>query len=456
MLLPITSKINDQGHMTIGGCDVVELQEKYGTPLYVMDIATIKTQFRSYLNNFTFSDLESKIVYASKAFCTIAMCQLARQEEHAIDVSTGGELFIALESGFKPENIFFHGNNKSLPEISYGLENNIEIFIVDNLLEIEILNNLSMKKGKRQKIMLRVAPGIKASTHKYIQTGGIDSKFGFGISNDLAMEAVEKIIAMNGVELIGLHAHIGSQIFNISSYEKLIDIMTGFIKELKDRLKIDINHLNIGGGLGIKYLPDDQPSSIKELSNLVYGSVKNYSKKYGVEIKKVYLEPGRSIVANAGVTLYEAGNIKEIPGIKNYLSIDGGMSDNIRPTLYQAKYYAFIANRASYIGQIKNGEIIGPAQGSDSKNDIPEKIYTIVGKHCESGDIIIEDINLPAVSPGDLILVPSTGAYCYSMSSNYNGQPKSAIVAVEDGKDWLWVSRQTNKDLIMNDRKLYE
>jgi diaminopimelate decarboxylase len=304
--------------------------------------------------------------------------------------------------------------------------------------------------------MLRIAPGIKTYTHKYIQTGGVDSKFGFGLYNNIAFEAVKKVAEMTGVELIGLHAHIGSQIFNLSSYEKLIDVMIGFIRELKNKLKINITHLNIGGGLGIKYLPEDEASTIKDLSELVYGSVKNYSEKYDVRIDKIYLEPGRSIVGNSGVTLYEIGNIKEIPKIRNYIAIDGGMSDNIRPVLYQAKYNAYIANRAAYINSIKDGEIIGAAEDSSSKTAPAKKKYTIVGKHCESGDVIIEDIKLPAVNVGDLILVSATGAYCYAMSSNYNGQPKSAVVAVEDGKDYIWVKRQTYQDLLNNDRKLYE
>jgi diaminopimelate decarboxylase len=456
MLLPATSKINDKSHMVIGGCDVVDLKARYGTPLYIVDIATIKEQCRNYVHYFKFKDLESRIIYASKAFCPIAMCQLANNEGLAIDVSTGGELYTVLASGFSPEKIFYHGNNKSAEEIKYGLESGVGIFVVDNLTELETLNNLCKERNKKQKIMLRIAPGIKTYTHKYIQTGGVDSKFGFGLYNNIAFEAVKRVAEMTGVELIGLHAHIGSQIFNLSSYEKLIDVMISFISELKNKLKINITDLNIGGGLGIKYLPEDEPPTIKDFSELVYGSVKNYSEKYDVRIDKIYVEPGRSIVGNAGVTLYEIGNIKEIPKIRNYIAIDGGMSDNIRPLLYQAKYNAYIANRAAYINSIKDGEIISAAEDFSSKTDPAEKKYTIVGKHCESGDVIIEDIKLPAVNVGDLILVSATGAYCYAMSSNYNGQPKSAIVAVEDGKDYIWVKRQTYQDLINNDRKLYE
>ncbi|MCL5072572.1 MAG: diaminopimelate decarboxylase [Actinobacteria bacterium] len=459
MLLPVTSKINNEGKIVIGGVDVTELKARFGTPLYIMDIATIKKQCRDYVNFFKFPDLQCEVIYASKAFCTLPMCQLAISEGLSIDVSTGGELYIALKSGFSGDKIFFHGNNKSESEMKFGLENKVNIFIVDNFTELDRLNELCGKKGIMQKIMLRIAPGIKAHTHKYIQTGGVDSKFGFGIHKGIAVQAVKRALEKKNLELIGLHAHIGSQIFNIEVYEKLIDIMLDFMSNLNKKFDINLTQLNIGGGLGIKYTVQERPAAIADLSRTVYQSVKKYSQKYGVKLEKIYLEPGRSIVGNAGATLYEIGNIKEIPGVKNFISIDGGMSDNIRPILYQARYDAFIANKASYIGKIENGDIVSNADTIFSENDpdIPDKKkYTIVGKHCESGDVIIEDIVMPAVKAGDLLLVSSTGAYCYSMSSNYNSQPKSAVVAVEDGKSWLWVERQSYEDLIIKDRKLYE
>jgi len=459
MLLPITSEIDSEGRIAIGGVDLTELKARFETPLYIVDIATVKKQCRDYINFFKFPDLQSEIIYASKAFCTLPMCQLVNSEGFSIDVSTGGELYIVLKSGFSADKIFFHGNNKSESEMQFGLENKVNIYIVDNFTELDKLDELCGRMGTKQKIMLRIAPGIKAHTHKYIQTGGVDSKFGFGIYKGIAVQAVKRTLEKKNLELVGLHAHIGSQIFNIEVYEKLIDVMLGFMGSVNKDFGINLAQLNIGGGLGIKYTVEDKPATIEDLSKIAYQSVKKYGQKYDLKLKKIYLEPGRSIIGNAGVTLYEVGNIKEIPEIKNFISIDGGMSDNIRPILYQAKYNAFIANRASYIGRIENGDIISNAETIFSENDpaIPDKKkYTIVGKHCESGDVIIEDIAMPVVKINDLLLVSSTGAYCYSMSSNYNGQPRSAVAAVEDGKSWLWVQRQSYEDLIIKDRKLYE
>ncbi|MDD3819073.1 MAG: diaminopimelate decarboxylase [Actinomycetota bacterium] len=450
MILPLTSKINNKKNLTIGGNDVIELGDKYGTPLYIMDIEAIKKQCRSYRENFSFPDIDTDVIYAGKAFLCTAMCQLIEKEGPGLDVSSGGELFIALNSGFPPERIYFHGNNKSPDEIKYGLESGTGYFMVDNFTELEMLGKFCSKGAKRQKIMLRVNPGIKADTHEYIQTGKLNSKFGFGIHSGAALEAVKRVKQYDGrLELTGIHAHIGSQIFNISCYEKLVEVMIKFIKDVRDGLGILITGINIGGGLGIKYTSDDRPSNIEDLAVVVHNAVVKYSRKFNVRLDKLYIEPGRSIVGNAGVTLYKAGTVKEVNDSKKYIIVDGGMSDNIRPMLYQAKYTACVANKMDGSGSLGI---------SDNSNDseVSKMHYTIAGKHCESGDIIISDIELPAVSEGDFIVVATTGAYCYSMSSNYNGQPKSAIVAVEDGKNWLWVKRQTYKDLVMGDIKLYE
>ncbi|MBN1298636.1 MAG: diaminopimelate decarboxylase [Actinobacteria bacterium] len=453
MLFPVTAAINDERKITIGGCDVEDLKAKYATPLYIVDIATVKKQCSDYLKYFTFEDFSSEIIYASKAFCTIAMCQLIKQQGLSIDVSTGGELFIAIRSGFDPKKIYFHGNNKSIDEINFGIDYKVGTFIVDNFEELKAVNEIAGQKECTQNIMLRITPGIKAHTHKYIQTGAIESKFGFSLFNGDAMEAVKKASSLENINLIGLHAHIGSQIFNIEVYDRLIEVMSAFISEIKKETGIEITHLNIGGGLGIKYVITDEPTSIQKLSKTVHEALLKYTGKYGIKIDKIYLEPGRSIIGNAGVTLYESGTIKEIPGIKNYIAVDGGMSDNIRPILYQAKYEAFIATRADYLAGINDGELLPDYAEADGKSRIK---YNIVGKHCESGDVIIEDARLPEVKRGDIILVTATGAYCYSMSSNYNGQPKNAVIAVEDGSSWIWVSRQAYEDLCMRDKKLYE
>jgi len=406
-----------------------------------VDIATIKNKCQRYKSNFTFSGLDVGIIYAAKAFICTAMCELIAREGLGLDVSTGGELFIALASGFPADRIYFHGNNKSEEEIRYGLESKVGYFMVDNFWELETLGKLCQKNNIRQKVMLRVNPGIKADTHEYIQTGVIKSKFGFGLNGNAAMEAVRKVNQYKNLKLTGIHAHIGSQIFNLSCYGRLIGVMMKFIRVLRDKSGVLITRMNIGGGLGVKYTPEDRPSSIKDLAKVVYDAVRKYQKKFDVRLDKLYLEPGRSIIGDAGVTLYGIGGVKEIRGVKNYILIDGGMSDNIRPMLYHAKYNAYLANRME-----------------DNKNteDGMKKHYSIVGKHCESGDVIIDDIKLPPVSSSDFIVVAATGAYCYSMSSNYNGQLKSAVVAVENGKSQIWVKRQNYKDLVMGDVKLYE
>lgn len=442
MPLPITSKISKKGNLEIGGCDVADLRKIYQTPLYIMDIATIENRCRSYKKNFKFSDLDNEIIYASKAFISLAMCQLIKKEGLSIDVSTGGELYIAIRSGFDAAKIFFHGNNKSEYEILYALKNRVGFLIVDNFYELKILNTLCRKYNINQKIMLRITPGIKVLTNEYIQTGKIESKFGFSLHDNSAFEAVKKAIGSKNLNIVGFHAHIGSQIFNISCYEKLLEVMLKFVREVKSKLGIYISHLNIGGGLGIKYLPEDNPPTIYDFSRLIYSAVKKYEKKFKVKVEKIYLEPGRSIVGNSGVTIYSVGAIKEIAGVKNYISVDGGMSDNIRPMLYKAKYHAFIANKMNNL---------------NNKNvKIQNKIYSIAGKHCESGDVLVEDINLGKVDAKDIIAVASTGAYCYSMASNYNGQPKSAVAAVQDGKSYIWIERQNYDDLIRGNKELHE
>jgi diaminopimelate decarboxylase len=460
MLLPITSSIDENGVLNIGGVSMEELRSKYRTPLYIVDIETVKRQCSDYLRFFDFAEYQSEIIYASKAFCTVPMCQLMEKEGLSIDVSNGGELYIALKAGFKPKKIYFHGNNKAWEEINFGMEKSVGTFVVDNFSELEMINSLAMQKNITQQIMLRITPGIKANTHEYIQTGAEKSKFGFGIKGDVALEAVKRADEFENVNLSGFHAHIGSQIFNIEVYDRLIDRLVSLIRDVRDKTGVEIRQLNIGGGLGIKYTREDRPAGIEDLAEVVHSALNKYTAKHDVRIDRICLEPGRSIIGSAGVTLYEVGNIKEIPGIKNYMAIDGGMSDNIRPLLYQAEYEAFIASNAAYLGEIDDGEPAGTAikpAGSSGESGKNTKKYDIVGKHCESGDVIIKDAVLPdSVNPGDLICVAATGAYCYSMSSNYNGQPKNAIAAVENEKSWLWVERQTYRDLVSKDRRLYK
>lgn len=443
MLLPITSKINSKNHIEIGGIDFINLVNKYKTPLYIYDIKTIKNQCREYIKNFNFDGVESTIIYASKAFNCIAMCQLVKKEGLSIDVSTGGELYIALKSGFDSDKIFFHGNNKSEEEIQLGIKSKVGCFIVDNFEELENLQRIAHENNVVQNIMLRITPGIHASTHEFIQTGKEKSKFGFGLTGGLAIEAVKKSLMMKNLKLMGIHSHIGSQIFNIEPYDKLIGVQLKFLSEIKKLFGIELEWLNIGGGLGVKYLNEDKPASISDLAKVVKNALDTYSKKYNIKIKRIMLEPGRSIVGNAGVSIYKVGVVKEIPQVHNYIAVDGGMSDNIRPVLYGAIYSAFIANRMNDIINVNNVVL-----GEEVEDKSNWKKYSIVGKHCESGDILVENAILPQVGVNDFIMLATAGAYCYSMSSNYNGQTRPAIVAVEDGKDYLWIKRESYEDLI--------
>ena len=434
MLLPITSKTNKENHMEINGIDFFDLVKKYNTPLYVYDIETIKHQCREYVNNFDFDGIDSNIIYASKAFNCIAMCRLVKKEGLSIDVSTGGELFIALESGFDPQNIYFHGNNKSEEEIEYGIKSKVGCFIADNFEELRLLDTAASKSRIIQDILLRITPGIHASTHEYIQTGNEKSKFGFGLSGGIALEAARTALSLKNLKLRGIHSHIGSQIFNVEPYEKLIGVQFKLLAEIRKNLGAELDWLNIGGGLGVQYTPDDTPTSIKDFALLIKNAIGYYSKKYNIGIKKLMLEPGRSIAGNAGISIYKVGVVKEIPGVHNYISVDGGMSDNIRPVLYGAVYAPFIANRMN--------------ETQENNDKTGWKKYTIVGKHCESGDILVEEAYLPQIKAGDFILLATAGAYCYSMSSNYNGQTRPAIVAVENNRDHIWIERESYKDLI--------
>jgi diaminopimelate decarboxylase len=434
MLLPVTSKINKENHLEINGIDFNFLVQKYGTPLYVYDVETIKHQCRQYISNFNFEGIDTDIIYASKAFNCIQMYALIKKEGLSIDVSTGGELFIALKSGFKPENIYFHGNNKSEDEIEFGTKSKTGCFIVDNFEELDMLDKSAQRNKRVQDILLRITPGIHASTHEYIQTGNEKSKFGFGLAGGIAMEAVKKALSLKNLRLRGIHSHIGSQIFNVEPYEKLIGVQLKFLAEIKKNMGVTLDWLNIGGGLGVKYTPDDRSTSIEDFAVLVKNALKIYSDKYKVKISKLMLEPGRSIIGNAGVSIYKVGVVKEIPGVHNYIAVDGGMSDNIRPVLYGAVYTPFIANRMS--------------ETEENNDKTSWKKYTIVGKHCESGDILVKDAYLPEVKTGDFISLATAGAYCYSMSSNYNGVPRPAIVAVENNEDSVWIERESYKDLI--------
>jgi diaminopimelate decarboxylase len=416
----------------VGGCDTVDLARRFGTPLFVLDEETIRTQCRRYLAAFRELDPGAEIIYAGKAFLSQAICKLIEEEGLSLDVSSGGELYLAHRVGFPPERIYIHGNNKTPDELELALDVNVKRVVVDSDNELDLLNRLAGEKGKKVAILMRLTPGIIPTTHAYVQTGAEDSKFGFGLSDGVALKATEKALAMKNLDLRGFHAHIGSQIFVLHSYAKAVEVIVAFIREVKERLGFEVDELNAGGGLGIKYRVTDEPSTVEDYAGVIVGGIKKETERLGLKMPKVMIEPGRSIVGNAGITLYTIGTIKRIPGVRTYISVDGGMSDNLRPMLYRAVYEAIIANKA---------------------NVKPTRRVTIAGKHCESGDILIEDARISEPEIGDILCTPATGAYGYVMANNYNKQPRPAVVMVKDGQARVIIRRETYEDLLRLEEK---
>ena len=412
----MTGRINKKGHLEVGGCDLIDLAKEFGTPLYVMDEQTLRDRCRQYVTHFRAHYPNTEVVYASKALCTIGISKIIAGEGLGFDVASGGELFTVLKAGAEPKKIYFHGNNKSPQEIKEGLKAGIGCFVVDNEQELKTLDKLTQETGIRANILFRINPGIEAHTHEFIQTGKIDSKFGIQLSDlDRLVQTVKK---MKMVELKGFHAHIGSQILEVKPFAVEAELLLQLTK------KYGTEEMNLGGGLGIAYLDQHTPPSIEHLAKEIAKVFK------GKTMAKLIIEPGRSIVGTAGVTLYTIGGIKDIPGVRKYVFVDGGMADNPRPILYDAKYQAKIANRP----EAKKAEKV-----------------TIAGRFCESGDKLIKDIELPKVEGGDVLAVECTGAYNYSMASNYNRVGRPAMVLVNNGDAAVVVKRETYEDLIAND-----
>ena len=396
---PITTKVNESGNIEIGGCDLVELANTYGTPLYVYDEQTIRSITKSYRDAFK-SYPKMKMMFASKAFMTKSICKIMEQEGFGLDLCSGGEIYTAKSAGFPMEKMCFHGNNKLKNELIFAVQNGVKYIVIDSLGEVDDLNDICKELGATQEVLVRVNPGVEAHTHHFIQTATVDSKFGFSISSGEAEDVILRILGKNNLKLAGLHCHIGSQIFENKSFTLAVDKMTDFYKYLKETHSINFDVLNLGGGFGIYYAEGDAKKTCDQYAEYIK-TISSQLKKCvsDKKIKKPYLilEPGRSIVGEAGITLYSVGRIKNIKNVKQYLAIDGGMFENPRFALYQAKY------------------TVVPV----IKGDNCEK-YTIAGKCCESGDVIAEDVLLPSVKEGDIIAVLSTGAYNYSMASNYN------------------------------------
>ena len=432
---PITTKTNERGNLEIGGCDLVEVAKKHGTPLYLYCEKTIREMAKAYKDAFA-NYKKTNFMFASKAFMTKAIVQILSSEGFGFDTVSGGEMFTVKSVLGNLKTCLLNGNNKSEEELNMAIDNNIRLISVDNFLELAMLDRIAKSKNKTVDILLRITPGIECHTHKYIQTGHLDSKFGFDLTQ--LDEAIETIIQdYKNLNLKGLHAHIGSQIFETKVYYDEVRIILGEFRRIYDKFGIKLTEMNLGGGLGINYTKDDKAPSVYEIAKQILSSIEKYTKEYDLENPTICIEPGRSIVGTAGVTLYKVGTSKTIPlSHKKYVAVDGGMADNARPSLYQAIYEAQIANKK------ENYDI-----------EHKEKI-TLSGRYCESGDILINAIELPKLSPKDLICVYDTGAYGYSMSSNYNRTLKPAVVLLNNGTSKEIVRRQTYNQLVENDVEL--
>ncbi|MED4017227.1 diaminopimelate decarboxylase [Sutcliffiella cohnii] len=428
-----TSTVNNQGHLVIGGVDTIELAKQYGTPLYVYDVELIRSRARQFRNTFQNLGVKAQVAYASKAFSSIAMVQLAAEENLSLDVVSNGELYTALQAGFPVERIHFHGNNKSYEELVMAVENKIGCVVVDNFYELSLLQTICREHSYSMPILLRVTPGIEAHTHDYILTGQEDSKFGFDIHSGQAFEAMKQAEEAENLELLGIHCHIGSQIFETTGFKLAAEKLFATLKEWKELTGFMASVVNLGGGFGIRYTSEDDPIPVSVYVEEIIADVQQHVKNFNLEMPEIWIEPGRSLVGDAGTTIYSVGSKKEIPNVRNYLSIDGGMSDNIRPALYQAKYEGVLANRV--------------------KDEVEETV-SIAGKCCESGDMLIWDLPLPRANHEDYLAVFCTGAYGYAMANNYNRITKPAVVFVENGNAQLVVKRETLEDLTRLDLPL--
>jgi diaminopimelate decarboxylase len=415
-VFPQGSRVGAEGHLEVAGCDLVELAEEFGTPAYFYAEDDMRARARAYREAFERHDADFEVLFASKSLPCTAAYRLFAEEGLSVDVASGGELHMALRAGFDPDRIHMHGNNKSDEEILFAARAGIRHLILDSFDEIERSERLL---DEPQKVLIRVTPGIKPSTHDYITTGQLDSKFGFGLEDGLAAAAIQRVLASDKLELVGLHAHIGSQIFELEPY-------TLAIRALGDLAGEWCKVVNVGGGLGVAYTHEDEPPSIEAYVDV---KVRGVTEVFGPGVR-ILVEPGRSLVANAGLTAYRVGTVKEIPGVRTYVAVDGGMSDNLRPMLYGSKYEALIADRAA-----------APA----------ETLVTIAGMHCESGDVIVRDTMLAEPAVGDVLITPATGAYGYAMANNYNGVPRPPVVFCRNGEARVAVRRETYEDLTARD-----
>ena len=428
-VLPETAEVRDD-HLFIGGVDMVQLAREEGTALYVFDEPDLRHRMEAYCEAFRSRYENSDVIYASKAFLNKEVVRIAQAEGLCLDVSGGGELACAQAVGFPMERVFVHGNNKTPRELEEAIAAGVGRIVVDSRIELARVNEIAGRLGVVQDIYMRITPGVEADTHEYIRTGCEDSKFGFTMREDFAFTCVADVLAAENVRLAGLHCHIGSQIFALHSFREAAAVMVEFMARIRERYDYVIEELDLGGGLGIAYLADDAPSSIDDFAEVTCTAVRDLCERHGLTLPRLLVEPGRSLVANAGVTLYTVGILKTLPGIRKYVAVDGGMSDNIRTALYHADYEPTIANKAS---------------------QPRTEIVTLCGKHCESGDAVVVDMPLQKADVGDIVCVFGTGAYNMTMASNYNGQPRPAVVFVRDGVSRVVTRRETYEDLYQRD-----
>jgi len=422
LLFPVTYRVNAAGHMEVGGCDLVEIARRHGTPLYVYDEATVRQRAAEYMSAM---DGAGQVLYSAKAFASPQFLRVIAEEGLGLDVVSAGELHLALKSGFPRDRVHFLGNNKSVEDLEAAYRAGA-VIVIDGDHEFDLLRRV-VPDGARALVMLRLSPGVKPDTHDHISTGQLDSKFGFSIESGAARNAVAAALEHPRLELVGLHSHIGSQIFALGAYEQAMEIMLGLLAELRDELGFEPRKLGAGGGLGIAYTNQDDPPTPRQFVETVRHALVTGCARRDLKVPELVVEPGRSIAGPAGMALYTVGSIKDIPGVRRYVAVDGGMGDNIRPKLYGARYEAFLAS--------------DPDHAADGK-------VTIAGKYCESTDILITDIAMPPLEPGDVIAVPAAGAYCLAMASNYNGMPRPEVLMLRDGEARVMRRRETLDDLV--------
>lgn len=446
-VLPLTAAVSGDGHLLLGGCDAVELARDYGTPLYVFDEETLRGQCRAFIKAFRSRHPDTAVAYAAKAYLGRALAAIVAQEGMDLDVVSGGELAIAASVGFPPERIHFHGNNKSEQELVEALDYGIGRVVIDNFHELHLVSGLAGARGIRQKVLLRLSPGIDPHTHHKTTTGTLDNKFGIpmfapaapstvaqghspehGITQ--AEAAVRQALEMPGIELVGLHVHLGSPIFELEPFTQAVDIIGDFASKMRNKLGFEMREFSPGGGFAVAYTDDQHPPSPDDYAEAIVPPLIAACERHGLPRPRLFIEPGRSIVARAGVALYTVGASKDVPGVRRYVSVDGGMADNIRPAMYDSKYAALVANRAL--------------------DDRVERV-TVAGKYCESGDVLMKDADLPPLVPGDILAMPTAGAYALAMAGNYNASLRPAVVLVRDGEARLIRRRETYEDLMRPD-----